>query len=390
MPDTMFLLYETCPFHTRCALFDGNGRLVTLRISDASRPLIEGAVVWGRVRAVNPSLSTAFVDIGDTHDAVLPFASLPKNLRLVEGQPLLVRITRGGFGEKGARLDARVAHRPPQDVGECPRLFQPAPTALTRALQDAGPRPVTVLLPHGMAREEVARHVPERAITYLNDGKHTFDALAVLDEVLDILKTPAPTFDFPAGTLIVEMTSAVATIDVNFRGLRGAAGQLPGEQAILAANLAAAEDAARLIRLFDLGGSVIVDFITPPSKQHREMVTNHLQATMETTDDDFESVRPMSRHGLVELNRSRRGPSLNLLLATPAYVAGEIALRLWREPAGMNPHLAQQVVVAHPQVLSVLQHYLTTELCLTQLGRHIVFQPTELAPVTAFRITSAR
>ncbi len=385
---TLYLLFENCPFHTRCALFDTHGRLISLRLTEHSRPLIEGAIVWGRVRAITPSLGSAFIDIGDTHDALLPLNTLPKGRRLVQGQPVMARIARGGFGEKGARLDARVAYKEPDPVGQCPRVLQAAPSALTRALQDAGAHQVKVILPHGLAHEAVAKHVPERNMLFLNDNAHGFDAYETLDDVLDTLKTPVPTFPFPAGDLRVEMTSAVATIDVNFKGFSGSTAQTPSEKAILAANMAAAEAAARLMRLLDLGGSVIIDFITPPSKQQRELVTNHLQATMATTDDHFQNVRPMSRHGLVEVNRARTGPSLNLLLATPAYVAGEIALRLWRTPTGANPHLMAQQVAAHPQVVSVLQQHLTTQVCLAQLGRTVTFSPTPAdSPLTRFSIT---
>lgn len=67
---TYHILYESCPWHTRCALFDEEGRLLTLRYDDTTRPYTEGAIVWGRTRSVVPSLGAAFVDIGDVQDAL--------------------------------------------------------------------------------------------------------------------------------------------------------------------------------------------------------------------------------------------------------------------------------------------------------------------------------
>jgi hypothetical protein len=363
------LLYETCGWHTRCALFDEQGRLLTLRYDDIHRQLIEGAIVWSRVRTISTGMGAAFVDIGDFQDALLPLNTLPSGTKLHQGQSLLARITRGGFAEKGARLDARVATPPPAAHTACPSLLVRAPTALKRALRDAGSTPVKVWLPHGLARDEVAKFVPEKAIFQLNEAQDAPDVLTTLETMLAQIIAPIPTFTFPHGDVKVELTSAVATIDINFKPL-----QANHQATVLAANLSAADEVARLVRLLDLGGSVVVDFITPKSKAHRDLIDSHLEANLSTTDDHFEHLRPMSRHGLSEITRARTGPSLNLLLKTPAFVAGNAALNLWRTPAGANPRLQNQKLVAHEQVLKFLQPHLTHEACLRTLGRPITLQ----------------
>lgn len=350
---TYHILYEATPWHTRCALFDEKGRLLTLRYDDISRRHIEGALAYGRVRQVIPSLGAAFVDIGDVQDAILPFTTLPTGTKLTQGQAILARITRGGFMEKGARLDARTAHKMPPESTPCPSLIQPPPSALRRSLQDAGSHPVTVWITCGLHRDIVTKHVPERAIRQLDhdDTSQLAEPLTdQLDACLDTMLTTRPTFPFPGGNLIVELTSAVATIDVNATLFGGTK-----EDATLATNLKAAEESARLCRLLDLGGSVIIDFITPKSKNHRGIIAEHLAATFNTTDDRFVELRPMSRHGLLELNRERSGPSFTLLLKTPEYVAGRIGLELWRTPAGINPKLRKQTVTAHPEVIRILK-----------------------------------
>jgi hypothetical protein len=383
------ILYESTPWHTRCVLFDEHGQPMTIRIEDASRPYTEGAIVYGRVRSVAKPLGAAFVDIGDVQDALLPLDTLPQGPKLTQGQGIVARITREGFGEKGARLDARAAMKPPTPNTPCPSVIKSAPSALTRILHDAGPTPVTVWLHNAADRDVVARQIPEKSIRQIDhdDDFATYDWDERVDTLIDTVLSPAPTFPFgPSGmkgTLIVEMTSAVATIDVNMGVLQGAT----KENAVLTANLMAAEEIARLCRLLDLGGSVIVDFITPRSKAHRQVIGDTLKATFETTDDHFVELRPMSRHGLLELTRERIGPSLPLTLRTATYMAGHIGLLLWRTPAGANPKLRSQTVVAHPDVIRALQHHLTQDMCLRALGRPVHFKADGALPITQFSIS---
>lgn len=384
---TYHILYEATPWHTRCALFDEHGRLLTLRYDDTTRRHIEGALAYGRVRQVVPSLGAAFVDIGDVQDALLPLNTLNEGVRLTQGQPVLARIARGGFQEKGARLDARTANKMPPADTPCPSLIQNPPSALKRTLHDAGSHPVTVWILGGHQRDTVTQHVPESRVRQLDlDDMGTNESLLDrLDACLDAMLSTRPTFPFSgnsSGNLIIELTSAVATIDVNAGPIQGAS----KEDATLAVNLRAAEEVARLCRLLDLGGSVIVDFITPRSKAHRGIIAEHLSATFGTTDDRFVELRPMSRHGLLELTRERSGPSLTLLLKTPEYIAGKIGLELWRTPAGANPKLRSQTVVAHPDVIHVLHKHLTQNACLTNLGRPITLTASGAMPVTTYQI----
>lgn len=386
---TYHILHESTPWHTRCALFDDHGRLLTLRYDDVTRRHIEGALAYGRVRQVVPSLGAAFVDIGDIQDALLPLGTLNEGVKLTQGQPVLARIARGGFQEKGARLNARIANKMPPEDTPCPSLIQSPPSALRRCLHDAGSHPVTVWITSGSHRDAVTQHVPERSVKQLDlddtqlGGQSFPDSL---DACLDAMISQRPTFPFNGkgitGNLIIELTSAVATIDVNAGPVAG----VSKDDFTLSVNLRAAEEVARLCRLLDLGGSVIVDFITPRSKNHRGIIAEHLSATFSTTDDRFVELRPMSRHGLLELTRERSGPSLTLLLKTPEYVAGRIGLELWRTPAGANPKLRAQTVTAHPEVIHVLQRHLTQATCLTHLGRPVTLVANGALPITTYQL----
>lgn len=405
---TYHIVYESCPSHIRAALFDDKGRLLTLRYQDPSRQLIKGAIVWGRVRTVEKTLGAAFVDIGDTQDGFLPLSTLPQDMakegkKLTQGSCILVRVSRAGYGEKGARLDARVALKPPAKDTPAPKLMQLAPSPLKRALHDAGNNPITCWVPDIRLRAEVEQHVPPKLIKHLDDPDAP-DLLDKLDDALDTITGPLPKWPISAltnmhgesgGNLIVEITSAVATIDVNLGTLGGALAGMKRDDAVLTANLQAAEDVARLCRLLDLGGSVIVDFVTPHNKQHRDVISEHLKATCQTTDEKFVELRSMSRHGLVEITRERTGPSLNLLLGLPAFVAGRILLELWRtSPAeavrrrrGAGGLPGPRSIRCAPTVAEVLRKTLTSDTCLSQLGYPVLVQADDMVAPSRWQIT---
>lgn len=389
------ILYQSSPWHSRAALFDDNGRLLSLRFDDTHRRYINGAVVWGRVRKVEVGLGGAFVDIGDRLDGFLPFSTLPPEMKknsskanaekggLVEGQAIMVRIARGGFDGKGAKLDARVATKPPSSDTPAPTLMHQAHSCLQRALQDAGANPVLCWIPDGRLRDHVRKYVAEGSIRQL-DMDADADWVERVEGEVDRMLSAKPTWPLGlnGGSVIVELTSAVATIDVN------ATPQAMGVKAdaMLAANLMAAGEVARLCRLLDLGGSVIADFITPDVQAHRQMISEHLSAVCATTDDNFVELRPMSRHGLIELNRARTGPSLMLLLRLPSFVVGRILLGLWRHAPGTLPNVRQRVVECSPDVASLLVQCLNTELCLRELGMPVQVVASASRSVVEFAI----
>jgi Ribonuclease G/E len=376
---TYNLLVESCPWHRRAALFDDRGRLLSLRLDDVDRPLITGAVVYGRVRAVEPSLGAAFVDIGDASDGFLPLESLPDGDKLTEGQGLMVRVTRSSFGEKGTRLAAALTHKAPGGDAQPPVLVTPAPNAITRALHDADSNTVLGWVPDDRLVNELKPYLPR--IQTLEDNPT--DLLDRLDMELDAMLSPRPTWQLPTGNVVVEITSAVATIDVN-AGTGPGLKNIKASDAQLALNLAAAEEVARLCRLLDLGGAVVVDFITSQQKNHRQLITDHLEASFATSDHEQVEVQRMSRAGLVEIIRRRQGPSLTLLLKTPLFVAGRILLELWRQPVGGNRR--ELTVICAPAVADILKVRLTQTACLTYLGRPVTIRADGALPVVDYKI----
>ncbi len=359
------LLYEACPWHSRVALFDGEGKLLMLRVDDASRPYISGSVVLGRVRKVNLGLDAAFIDIGDVVDGFLPLRTLPKEIeKLNEGQALPVRVTRGWVGSKGARLDARVATKMPDPLPQAPALIKRAPSSLLRGLQDAGDNAVKVWLVNGTHRATVLEHIPEEHLYQLNEHPDV-ELIESLEEELERLQT----LQYPlagGGQLLVDHTNALTSIDVD----AGAFSGKNREQAMLTMNLFAAEEIVRLCRALDLGGSIIVDFISLRSKRDRNQVVKHLEALFAQVDARTVEVLPMSRFGLVEINRERGGMPLSELLQQPAFIAGRIGLELWRQSYG---HTANSVRV-HPEVAIILKQQLTAEVSQAGLGKAVAVE----------------
>lgn len=115
------------------------------------------------------------------------------------------------------------------------------------------------------------------------------------------------------GYLIIDQTEALTTIDVNtgaFVGVRNF------DDTIFKTNLEAAQAIARQLRLRNLGGIVIIDFIDMDSATHREAVLGELKKTL-ARDPTRTTVSGFSSLGLVEMTRKRTRESLAHILCEP-------------------------------------------------------------------------
>jgi ribonuclease G len=160
------------------------------------------------------------------------------------------------------------------------------------------------------------------------------------------------------GYLIVDQTEALTTIDVNTGGFVGGRNF---DDTIFKTNLEAAHAIARQLRLRNLGGIIILDFIDMENGEHRSAVLAELKKTL-ARDRTKVSVSGFSALGLVEMTRKRTRESLAHILCepcpacsgkgqvkTPRTVCYEILRELLREAKQFNPRefriLASQVVV---------------------------------------------
>jgi len=107
------------------------------------------------------------------------------------------------------------------------------------------------------------------------------------------------------GTIVIEQTEALVSIDVNSARNRGA-GDV--ETTALTTNLEAVNGIAEQLVLRDLGGLIIIDFIDMESREHQRLVQVALRRAL-STDKAKIQVAPMTRFGLVEMTRQRTRPS---------------------------------------------------------------------------------
>ena len=138
-----------------------------------------------------------------------------------------------------------------------------------------------------------------------------FDLYGVEEELQKALDKRVPLKS--GGYLIVEQTEAMSTIDVNtgaFVGTRTL------EETIFKTNLEAASAIARQLRLRNLGGIIIIDFIDMNEEEHQRQVLRTLEKHLER-DRAKTNVMGVSKLGLVEMTRKRTSESLGQLLCAP-------------------------------------------------------------------------
>ena len=183
-----------------------------------------------------------------------------------------------------------------------------------------------------------------------------FDLYGVEEEILRALGRRVDLKS--GGYLIVDQTEAMTTIDVNTGGFVGGRNFA---DTIFKTNLEAAHAIARQLRLRNLGGIIILDFIDMENVEHRNAVLQELKKTL-SRDRTKVSVSGFSALGLVEMTRKRTRESLAHILCEPCpscagkgqvktsrTICYEILRELMREAKQFNPRefriLASQEVV---------------------------------------------
>ncbi len=109
------------------------------------------------------------------------------------------------------------------------------------------------------------------------------------------------------GTLVIDRTEAMTVIDVNTGKFTGSGGNL--EQTVTKNNLEAAEELVRQLRLRDIGGIVVIDFIDMVLESNRDLVLRRLTEAL-ARDRTRHQVSEVTSLGLVQLTRKRLGTGL--------------------------------------------------------------------------------
>ena len=138
-----------------------------------------------------------------------------------------------------------------------------------------------------------------------------FDLYGVEDEIQKALTKEVPLKS--GGYLVIDQTEAMTTIDVNTGGYLGHRNL---EETVYRTNLEAAQTVARQLRLRNLGGIVIIDFIDMEDDEHKRQVLRTLEKFL-ARDNAKTTVYAMSPLGLVEMTRKRTTESLARQLTEP-------------------------------------------------------------------------
>ncbi len=154
----------------------------------------------------------------------------------------------------------------------------------------------------------IQRIAPEKAdiVSYYNNGSPIFDSFGITKQVKAAF---GKTVNLPSGAyLIIEHTEALHVIDVN-SGYKSVSNNQ--EQNALETNLEAAEEIARQLRLRDLGGIIVVDFIDMKLMENKKRLADEMEGFM-LTDRAKHAVLPISKFGLMQITRQRMKPEMNI------------------------------------------------------------------------------
>lgn len=157
-------------------------------------------------------------------------------------------------------------------------------------------------------KDYIARIAPEKEdiVQLHNANQPIFDTYGITRQVKASF---GKTVNMNSGAyLIIEHTEAMHVIDVN-SGTRAADGSQ--EESALKTNLEAAEEIARQLRLRDIGGIIIVDFIDLKHPDNRKILYDKMQEFMRN-DRARHTVLPITKFGLMQITRQRLRPEINI------------------------------------------------------------------------------
>lgn len=157
-------------------------------------------------------------------------------------------------------------------------------------------------------RNYIQKIAPEKKeiVTFYNNGAPVFDQYGITKQVKASF---GKTVNLPSGAyLIIEHTEALHVIDVN-SGYKSVSNNQ--EMNALETNLEAAAEIARQLRLRDLGGIIVVDFIDMKLPDNKRKLIEAMEEFMKA-DRAKHAVLPISKFGLMQITRQRMKPEVNI------------------------------------------------------------------------------
>ena len=165
----------------------------------------------------------------------------------------------------------------------------------------------------GITYEEIKNYVKfisegsEKIVSYYKEGQPIFDHFLVTKQIKSSF---GRTVNFQHGAyLIIEQTEALCVIDVNSGNrLKNNEGQ---EENALQVNLGAADEIARQLRLRDVGGIIVIDFIDMDNADNRKLLYDRMMENMKN-DRSRHNILPLSKFCLMQITRQRVRPVLDI------------------------------------------------------------------------------
>jgi ribonuclease E len=239
-------------------------------------------------------------------------------LGLPEGMSMIIRTAGAQRPKQEILRDGEYLLKLWDDIRErtlastAPCLIYEEADLLKRSIRDVLSRDVEEVWVEGEAAFQEAREFTrllmpsqEKKIRLYNDRTMPLFARHGVEAQLDAMMSPVVQLK-SGGTIVIHQTEALVAIDVNSgRATR----DRHIEDTALKVNLEAAEEIARQLRLRDLAGLIVIDFIDMESAKHDALVEKRLKEALKT-DRARIQVGRISHFGLLEMSRQRLRPSL--------------------------------------------------------------------------------
>jgi ribonuclease E len=239
-------------------------------------------------------------------------------LEIPRGMGLIVRTAGANRPKPEIKRDCEYLLRLWDDIREhtlrsvAPALIYEEASLIKRAIRDVYSRDVDEILVDGedgwkAARDFMRMLMPThvKKVQLWRDGGVPLFTRQQVESQLDAMLVPSVQLR-SGGYLVINQTEALVAIDVN----SGRSTRERGiEETALRTNLEAADEVARQLRLRDLAGLIVIDFIDMESKKHNTAVERRMKDALKN-DRARIQVGPISHFGLMEMSRQRLRPSI--------------------------------------------------------------------------------
>jgi ribonuclease E len=267
-----------------------------------------------------------------------------KNL-VPDGAGVIVRTAAEGASEDDLARDVKRLQAQWDDIqtkahdGHAPALLYGEPDLVIRVVRDLFNEDFREVVIQGdVAYDEVESylsHVSPELVPRVRRHTGTADLFAEFRVDEQILKGLDRKVYLPSGGyLVIDRTEAMTVIDVNTGKYTGAGGNL--EETVTRNNLEAAEEIVRQLRLRDLGGIVVIDFIDMVLESNRELVLRRLTECL-GRDRTKHQVTEITSLGLVQMTRKRIGQGLLEAFSEPCEHCKGRGVLVHTEPVSDRP-----------------------------------------------------